>query len=45
MKQKKKTKIIMLVVLWIFLLGGVLAAANLHTVQHFLKEKRDLMGE
>lgn len=45
MKQKKKAKIIMLAVLGIFLLGGVLAAANLHTVQHFLKEKRDLMGE
>ena len=32
MKQKKKTKIIMLVVLGIFFAGRVLAAANLHTV-------------
>lgn len=29
----------------IILLGGVLIVANLHTVLHFVKEKRDLMGE
>ena len=45
MKRKKKTRIILLTVLGILLLGGILTAANLHTVLHFLKEKRDLMGE
>lgn len=45
MKKKKKTRIALLITLGVFLLAGILAAANTHAVLHFLKEKRDLMGE
>ena len=45
MKKKKRTRIALLIILGVFLLAGILAATNTHAVLHFLKEKRDLMGE
>ncbi len=45
MKTKKKAMIFLFIAAGIILIGGILTAANLHSVLHFLKEKRDLMGE